>query len=68
MVKMQNRTLLSLSVIKSGSCQCGSFFNLAPLKRGDHFDGIDELVSNYAKLGWLTTLLMTPLKREGGRP
>ncbi len=65
---MLNRTVFPLSVVRAGSCQCGSFFNLDPLKRGGHFDGIDELASNCAKLGGVTTLLTTPLKREGGNP
>jgi hypothetical protein len=34
---LQIDSSLSLSVNKSGSCQCGSFFNLDPLKKGGAF-------------------------------
>jgi hypothetical protein len=56
------KSVKSLSVIKSGSCQCGSFFNLDPLKKGGRFDDIDEFESKKRKRGGVTTLLMTPLR------
>jgi hypothetical protein len=54
------KSVKSLSVIKSGSCQCGVSFNLDPLKRGGLFDEIDEFESKEQKRGCVMTLLMTP--------
>jgi hypothetical protein len=60
------KSVKSLSVIKSGSCQCESFFNLDPLKRGGRFDEIDDFESKKRKRGGVMTLLMTPLRGNRG--
>jgi hypothetical protein len=62
----QTYSYLSLSVIKSGSCQCGSFFNLDPLKEGGRFDEIDEFESKEQKRGGVMTLWMTPSRENRG--
>ena len=61
------KSVKSLSVSMSGSCQCGSFFNLDPLKRGGRFDGIDEFESKERKLGDVLTLVLTPPGEMLGR-
>jgi hypothetical protein len=60
------KSVKSLSVNKSGSCQCESFFNLDPLKKGGHFDEIDEFVRKKRKRGHVLTLLLTPLRGNRG--
>jgi hypothetical protein len=63
---LQTDSSLSLSVNKSGSCQCGSFFNLDPLIKGGRFDEIDEFESKEQKRGHVLTLLLTPLRGNRG--
>jgi hypothetical protein len=60
------KSVKSLSVVKSGSCQCGSFFNLDPLKRGGRFDEIDEFERKKRNRGGVTTLLTTPSRGNRG--
>jgi hypothetical protein len=43
-----------------------SFFDLDPLKKGGHFDEIDEFESKKRKRGHVLTLLLTPLRGNRG--
>ena len=63
---LQIDSTIFLSVFKSGSCQCGSFFNLDPLKRGGQLSEIDEFEREKRKQGVVKTLLKTPEAGERG--
>jgi hypothetical protein len=43
-----------------------SFFNLDPLKKGGHFDEIDEFERKKRNRGHVLTLLLTPLRGNRG--
>jgi hypothetical protein len=43
-----------------------SFFDLDPLKKGGHFDEIDEFERKKRKRGHVLTLLLTPLRGNRG--
>jgi len=60
---LQISSIQSLTVNNFGSCQLGSIFNFHPLRRGGHFDGIDEFESKKRRWGYVLTLLLTP-RRE----
>jgi len=58
---LQFCSIIPLSASRSGSCQCGSIFNLDPLKRGGRLSEIDEFESKKSDWGDVLTVLLTLL-------